>query len=485
MSKKLYTDLITTGTVSFITKTLGIVTGIIFPRLLGPSQWGLWSLTNGFIGILAPFAQLALSTALVTYIPKYKNNNEKLSAFVNSAYFMVISFSLIISLIIILLSSFLAESIFQDSRLTIFLIMGAFILFFRELQIMNSDYFRGFKNFRKYNLLKVVNSISRLLIPISLFMIFSYAAVYLAISHLIYVSVLSVGVLTYLHKKEEAFRIFKIPPKIESIRLLKFGIPLIFAGTFLIVMKSVDRIFIGYYFETADVGIYSVAASIPLFIGGAFLIINRVLLPTFSERHHEGKSSKVLLNEIVSLLLFVSIPLVIFLIFFSREVLWFVYGEQYVAGANILAITSLEIFLYSSSSALGNPINAAEKTVKNALGVGLAAGTNILLNISLIPIFGIEGAAIATVVGFLVLLIHRIYLCKKYYNFEFSRIYIKMLLLHISSLIFIGYVLTSLVESFLSLIFSAFIFLIISILLAKIFSPLWYKEMIEYIRNIF
>jgi len=485
MSKKLYKDIISTSGAIFITSIIGIITGILFPRLLGPEQWGLWSITRGVIGLLGPFAQLAMSTTLTTYISKYKKDKEKISSYVNSAYFVAIFSSFLVSLSLIFLSSYLASSVFGDDRLKIFLLIGSGIIFFQQLNNINKDYFRGFKDFKKYNLLKVIPRLSILLLSISFLILFSYRAIYLALSKILIFSILCTSVLIYLYRYEDVFQIFRIPQKDVTKKVLKFGVPLIFTITFMKIMKSMDRVLIGYFLEATNVGIYSVAAGIPLMIGAMFTPISTVLLPTFSERHEEGKSTKVLLGETFSLLLSLSIPLIIFLIFFGGEVIRLIWGHEYIGGAMVLSITSFEIFLFSSYRILGSPAAAAERTKSLAIGVGIAAITNIILNSILIPIIGIEGAAVGTVISFLILFFYMINLCKKEYGFDFENINIKMIGLLVLSLLGITPILIEfLVEGIISLIASGFVFLGIFWLVSHIFSPLWYKEMMNYLQNL-
>jgi len=484
MSKKLYSDLVSTGSASLVTQMIAIISGILFPRLLGAEQWGLWSITSGLIGLLAPFAQLAMSTALVTYISKYKNDEGKVSRFVNSAYLMVILFSLVISISVIFLSNYLAESVFDDPRLTIFLFLGALILFFREINIMNRDYFRGFKNFKIFNILRVVERVSFLLIPLFLFAIFSFLAIYVAISQLIILSILSTSVLVYINKKDDFFKIFNKPGKKESITLLKFGIPLVFAATFIIVMRSIDRLLIGYFLETSDVGIYSVAASIPLFIGGSFAIISTVLLPTFSERDSQGISSNKLLSELFSMLLFVSIPLIIFIIIFSEDILLIVYGTEYVVGSIVLAIVSFEILLYGGYVLFRTAIQAKEQTGRIAIGIGLSALVNIFLNIILIPDFGIAGAAFGTMFSFILLFLYLIYLVKINYDISFKKVNIKIIISLLFSLIVFGYVISSILNGVIALVSVILSFIIIWYIFVYLSSPLWYRELINYLKDI-
>ncbi|MFW6141314.1 MAG: flippase [Candidatus Saliniplasma sp.] len=484
MAKKLFKDIVSTSGVYFIVSIIGIISGILFPRLLGPDQWGLWSLTTGLVWLLAPLAQVAMSTTLTTYISKYKGNKEKVSSYVNSAYFVAILSGFIVSITLILLSDYLASSVFQDDRLKIFLLLAAGIIFFDQLNIINRDYYRGYKDFKIYNIFKLIPSLSILVLTLSLLMIYSYRAIYLVISHVSIAALFCILVLIYMFRKEETFKLFKLPKKNVTKKVLKFGVPLIFTMTFMTIMKSVDRVLIGYFLETSDVGIYSVAAGIPLMIGSMFAPISTVLLPTFSERESKGESSELILKEVFSFLLFISIPLIIFIILFSQDILQIVFGEEYMLGAMVLSLTSVEIFLFSGERLLGASVVASERTTRYALGMGISAISNISMNIILIPIWGIEGAAIATVLSFLILFIVIISLSKKEYRFNVSQLDLTAIIFLIGTMIVSGILLKKYLDGMVSFITTLVVFGLILLVSVELSRPRWYMELKTYIKEI-
>ena len=74
-----------------------------------------------------------------------------------------------------------------------------------------------------------------------------------------------------------------------------------------------------------------------------------------------------------------------------------------------------------------------QKDVKgNLLSSSVGAGTNIMLNICLIPIIGVNGAAIATCISYFVVLAYRVVNTRKYipinaFSFKYTKIYIVLL----------------------------------------------------------
>ncbi len=483
MAKKLYTDMVSTTSAYIFVTLVGVISGILFPRLLGPEEWGLWAITVGLVSILGPFAQLAMSTSLVTYISKYKEDNNKVSFFVNSAYVIAIIASLIVSVSLALLSGYLAESVFREVRLRSLFLLGAAVIFFDQLNILNRDYFRGFKDFKKYNMLKVVPTLSLFFITLSLLIFFSYQAIYLVTSQVIVFVITFAIVFFYMYRYESTFELFKMPEKKETVRILRFGIPLIFTMTFIMIMKSIDRIFIGYFLDAADVGIYAVASGIPLMLASILAPISIVLLPTFSERRARGRSSSKLLDEILSLLFFMSVPLIIFVSFFSEEILLIVYGVEYTTGALVLSIASLEMFLFGGYVLFRTSVQATEKTGKLALGIGGAAAANISLNVILIPLMGIEGAAIGTVFSFLILFLFVMYLVKDNYDVDLHNIDMKVIAILALVLMVLGLVINRSLYGLISIVVSLISFSVITLVFVHLSSPLWYKELRKYIKE--
>ncbi len=350
---------------------------------------------------------------------------------------------------------------------------------------MNYDYFRGFKDFKKYNILHILPEILFFIIALIFFIIFSHSAIYIVISKAIITSIIAILSLSYIIRIKPIIKFFKKTKKEETITLLKFGIPLIFAATFLLIMKSLDKILIGYFFDASVVGIYAVATTIPFMIGSMFTPISTVLLPTISERNSQGISSENLLKEIFSLLLFISIPLIIFIILFSKNILSIIFGADYITGASVLAITSVEIFLFGGYVLFRTALEATEKTTSLAVGYGFAALVNIILNIIFIPLFGLQGSAIGTVISFTLLFIFMIYLTKKNYYFQIGKNNILITLFLSFNLLIIGYLSKMIFETILSMIVSSISFLIIGFCVAQYYNPLWFSEIKKYFKKMF
>ncbi len=94
-----------------------------------------------------------------------------------------------------------------------------------------------------------------------------------------------------------------------------------------------------------------------------------------------------------------SLPVALSMIIFSRWILLTVFGADFVSGATALAILSAAQIINAGMGSVGLLLVMTGHERDTATGVGIAAVMNVALNALLIPVWGIEGAAIATAIS--------------------------------------------------------------------------------------
>jgi len=184
--------------------------------------------------------------------------------------------------------------------------------------------------------------------------------------------------------------------------LLKFSLPLLVAIILGMVMAWTDTLMLGYLRESKDVGLYSASHSlaglIPIFLSSA----GYMYIPVASQICSEGLIDELgRIYKIVTKWIFsVTIPFFIILILYPKFVLGLFFGESYASACNVLRILSLGFMFHVVVG-----LNGASLIV---LGGGrllmymtlIGAVSNVILNIFLIPMLGIIGAAVATAISY-------------------------------------------------------------------------------------
>ena len=185
--------------------------------------------------------------------------------------------------------------------------------------------------------------------------------------------------------------------------LLSFSWPLALTGfTYLFVSKT-DKVLLGYFLTSKDVGIYTpalVIASLLTLISTAFKYI---FLPTVSEYFSKNdiRGLEPLFKSTSKWNLLIVLPMFLFILMFPKEILRVLYGSEYTGGYLALIVLSFGISMNDFAGTSANILVAGGRTKLNLACEVIAAITNVILNIILIPRYGIVGAAIGTGVSFM------------------------------------------------------------------------------------
>jgi O-antigen/teichoic acid export membrane protein len=97
--------------------------------------------------------------------------------------------------------------------------------------------------------------------------------------------------------------------------------------------------------------------------------------------------------------LLAALPVAVFLIVLGQPILSLVFGEAYGVGGTALGILCAGQLANAATGSLTLILNMTGHERDTVMGLGSAAIVNVILNLLLIPRFGIEGAAAATAIS--------------------------------------------------------------------------------------
>ena len=180
--------------------------------------------------------------------------------------------------------------------------------------------------------------------------------------------------------------------------LFFFSFPLIFASLAGLIMNWTDTLMLGYFCTPSDVGIYNAALPTArlLSVGaGAFGVI---FMPVASELYARGRIEDLrgTYSAVTKWIVTITLPLSLLMCLFSGTVMQILFGSEYVTGATALSILTLGYFISSFFGLPAHLLQSYGKTKIIMIGNFLGAAANVVLNFLLIPIYGVNGAAIAT-----------------------------------------------------------------------------------------
>ena len=189
-----------------------------------------------------------------------------------------------------------------------------------------------------------------------------------------------------------------------------------FLGLVLSIFSWIDSFSIGYFKTAADVGMYNAAvpiASILIIVPALFL---QLFFPLITKEYSKKNLSLIndLSKQIGKWIFILNLPILILMILFPGAVINILFGSEFVNAATSLKFLAIGMFFYSIFTISENLLSMREKTKITLMSFVLAAFLNITLNIILVPRYGINGAAISTMLSYIFWSILTLFMAKKY-----------------------------------------------------------------------
>ena len=187
------------------------------------------------------------------------------------------------------------------------------------------------------------------------------------------------------------------------------------------VYTLVDTTMLGAFCPKENVAYYSYGSKINKIFLQVVNTFTMVIVPRITLYYQEKKFDEFnsLLTQTLKVVLVLSIPLIIGIQFVSEFFICKIYGEVYLSSAYVLRILSAVLLISPIGYLLGSRVVlTVGKEWKMIISVGVGAIVNVIGNIILIPRYQEYGAAIASVLGEIVVMI--IYLCfgSKYFRLK-------------------------------------------------------------------
>lgn len=176
------------------------------------------------------------------------------------------------------------------------------------------------------------------------------------------------------------------------------ALPFMVMGMLFLINNRADIIILGSLRGPHDAGIYAIVARAGAMVAFALAAVDMVIAPRIAAYYRAGDRSALqrLLTASSRRALIFALPLAGVFLVAASPLLGFLYGDAYVEGASALRILTIGYLVTVALGSATVTINMAGKERLTLWSVGMAVALNILLNFALIPIFGMDGAAIAT-----------------------------------------------------------------------------------------
>ena len=382
--------------------TTGLVSLMILSALTKyytPETYGIWMQIIVTLALLAPILSLHLGTALVRFLAGEQDKRKRQQSF-SAMLWPILAFTCVVFLISLLSRQQLSVFLFGDASHASLIPLTFLWVSMGTLFWFSISYLQARRKIKEVSVIRVALALGR----ITLIVILARAGYNLngIIAYLVAMDAAIVAGIFGMIIREIGF------PKLDFTGLkgyLGFSLPQMPSGILFWVINASDRYFITHLLNLSQAGVYSASNVLASAISQLFSPITFVLLPTVSKLWEQKEPQRVrsYLEYSTKFFLTLAIPAVAVLYILSQPLLRILTTSEFLVGGEIVLLVAVAMIFAGTYYINLYIIYLVQQTKWIPLLIGVAAMTNAVINIALIPMIGIMGAAISTIVSYSVL----------------------------------------------------------------------------------
>jgi len=373
---------------------------VVLARLLTPQDYGLIAMVTAVTGFVMMFKDLGLSMAT---IQRAEVNHAQIS----TLFWINVLLSFSITLITAALSPVIAW-FYNEPRLTWITLALAFAFIFGGLTVQHEALLRRQMRFGSLATIQIVSMLAGIITAI-------IAAFYGARYWSLVLMQLSRAVTNAIIVWAVCGWRPGLPVRRSGVRkMLAFGGNITGFNVVNYFSRNLDNILIGKFCGSVQLGLYSKAyALLMLPITQIRTPLNMVALPTLSSLQKEPVRFTRYYNKLVSLVAFVSMPLIAFLAVCSENIISLLLGNQWLEAANIFRVLALAAFIQPSLSTKGVvllTLGQSGRYLRFGIFYSIVIVASFILGVS----WGAIGVAMAYTIANVLIMIPSLWYCFRF-----------------------------------------------------------------------
>jgi O-antigen/teichoic acid export membrane protein len=379
---------------------LGFVTRVTMARYLPVDGYGNVTIGLAILNLFGIAALVGVPPTLSRYLPRQETAEERQYT-ITSGFQIVIILSVVIAIGICISSGAISKYIFgNDDLVWIIRIFASAMPFYAILRLCFGG-FRGYETTYPRILTQNVLRPGLQFAGIIIFVSLGFGTIGIAIAYgsaFVVVAIVAVGLLLWLieFSPKDILRFNSVD---QYSKILSFSLPLAVSGAINIIAKQSDLIILGIFKTSAQVGIYEVSFRMAVFtyllLIPAIGYLFQPIVSRFDANKDNAKISDIY-TVVTRWIVVGSCPAFVLFFLFPEQTLGFFFGPEYMKGALALRILLIGFLISLIPGLTGSFLTSVGET-QVIMYISVATVIiNVLINVVLIPTFGILGAAIAT-----------------------------------------------------------------------------------------
>jgi len=392
ITRKVSTDLLVNAGVTAAVRLRGLIFIPVIGGTLGVAAFGAYAQVLAIVSVLEIIVSLGLPSALVRY---GQEEGQDVADLYYSLTVLTAGSSVVAACLMTMFAPELSKFTLSDVKYADVYRVGSILIVTRVFFRVAKDYFRINSRIKTYSLVQGIRAYGIVIGVVVVLFGLDAGLLGVIYSIVLVESVIATG--TQLQIGREIG--YTVPSFDRTVEYLRYSVPLatsILAGN---VASRVDRVLIGAFLGASAVGVYSIAYQIATSITMYQAPIRDTFFPEFSRFIEQGRYDECssYLKQGIRYFVLIAVPTVGGMYLIGPQVIRAMTGNEAATASSVLLATiALGIVVYGFNNTYDVVLIANKQTVRLTGIRGAGAIGNVLLNLVLIPTFGVLGAAVAT-----------------------------------------------------------------------------------------
>lgn len=370
---------------------VGLIVGVWVARYLGPSGLGVLSYAGAFGGLFGTFASLGLDNIVIRELIK---NPEREDALLGTAFALKL-----VGGVLTILVTMVAIILLRPGETEVFILVGltAAGFIFQSFNVIDFYFQATVKS--KYTVIAANGAFVLMTLVKIMLLLISASLIGFGLVGLGEVALTSFFLVLAYKKNLKKIKAWRYSKDIAR-EMLSHSWPLILSGLTVMIYMRIDQIMIGQMLGDKEVGLFSVAVRLSeIWYFVPMGIASSVFPAIMSAKKHSEALYLARIQQLYDFMTWLGIFVAVVATLLAPFAINLMYGGAYAETASVLSIQIWAGVAVCMSFAHGKWLITENLQKYSMYYTAFGAVLNVTFNLILIPIYGIKGAAIATLIA--------------------------------------------------------------------------------------
>ncbi|OEU75118.1 MAG: polysaccharide biosynthesis protein [Desulfuromonadales bacterium C00003107] len=406
ISDNRFSEILTGSAFSLAARLGGMVfamlVSILVARVYGSEMVGVLAIVQAFMMMASIFAVMGTNVSILRLIPEHIAKHSISSAFrvYQKIHYSVALVSVLLGGVLFFFADLIAVEVFSKPFISSYIAITALCVIFRALMDLNTQTIRGLRLIRTFAFMQILPHAGMLLVMLVMMKLSRQASVPVYAQLAAWGMTALIGAVIVSRGFRQRMDPGDVVESMSIRELIVLSAPMLMTAYMNFIIGQIGVLILGIYRPASEVGYYAVAVKLATLTSFVLLAINSMVAPKFSELFYTGRLDELfyIARKSTKLIFWTTFPILLLLAVLGRPVLS-LFGKSFVAAYFPMLILVIGQFINSVSGSTGYFMNMTGHQRSFSIIIFSSSALNLILNILLIPKFGLYGAALAGMIG--------------------------------------------------------------------------------------